>query len=361
MISTVISLPAQADSHSRIAARRRAATGVFVACGGATRAFGASAAARVLGAALAAVLLLGACGEKKDKAATQAAARVNKEEITVHQINFVLQQQRGLKPEQADAAGKQVLERLIDQELALQRGAELKLDRDPRVVQQLDAARRDVLARAYYEKVGEAAAKPTADEVRNYYDEQPALFKERRIYNLQELNIEARPDQLAGLRDKLVAARTLNDFVEWLRANDFKFQATQAIRAAEQLPLASLATFAKLQDGQSLMNPTPNGAQVVLLANSRSQPIDLERATPSIEQFLLNDRRRKLIEDDTKQLRNAATIQYLGKFEAPAAAASQPAAPGVAASAAAPAPAAAPASAPGGLDASSITKGMGIK
>ncbi|GAB4114513.1 MAG: hypothetical protein Fur0014_17120 [Rubrivivax sp.] len=99
-------------------------------------------------------LMLAACGDRKDKAASQTAAKVNKEEITVHQINFVLQQQRGLKPEQAEAAGRQVLERLIDQELAVQKADELKLDRDPRVVQQLEAVRREVLARAYAEKVG---------------------------------------------------------------------------------------------------------------------------------------------------------------------------------------------------------------
>jgi EpsD family peptidyl-prolyl cis-trans isomerase len=108
---------------------------------------------------------LAGCGDKKEsKGATQTAVKVNKEEITVHQINFMLQQQRGLKPEQAEAASKQILERLIDQELALQKATELKLDRDPRVMQQLEAAKREIVSRAYLEKAGEAASKPTADE-----------------------------------------------------------------------------------------------------------------------------------------------------------------------------------------------------
>ena len=102
---------------------------------------------RFCAVALAAVALV-ACGDRQDKGATQAAAKVNKEEITVHQINFVLQQQRGLKPEQVEPASRQILERLIDQQLALQKADELKLDREPRVVQQLEAAKREIIARA---------------------------------------------------------------------------------------------------------------------------------------------------------------------------------------------------------------------
>ena len=54
-----------------------------------------SAAGRLAVLALTAVAVtLAACGDKKkDKPASQTAAKVNKEEITVHQINFVLSQQ----------------------------------------------------------------------------------------------------------------------------------------------------------------------------------------------------------------------------------------------------------------------------
>src|SRR6476660_7561843 len=94
----------------------------------------------LLSAVCAAVVLTG-CGGKKDKegTASQTAAKVNKEELTVHQINFVLQQ-RGLRQDQMEAASHQVLERLIDQELALQKAEESKLDRDPAVQQQVEAA-----------------------------------------------------------------------------------------------------------------------------------------------------------------------------------------------------------------------------
>ncbi len=303
-------------------------------------------------ALMAAVALLGGCGDKKEKGASQTAAKVNKAEVTVHQINFVLQQQRGLRPEQADAASKQILERLIDQELALQKADDLKLDRDPRVVQQLEAAKREIIARAYLDKVGEAAAKPTPEEIKKYYEEKPALFKERRIYSIQEIGIEAKPEQVPVLRDKLSAAKNINEFVEFLKANDFKFSGNQAVRAAEQLPMAGLEAFAKMQDGQAILNQGPNGVQVVVLAGSRSQPVAEEQARPAIEQFLINERKRKLVEDDVKAMRATAKIEYVGKFAEGAA--SAPAAPAVAA----PAPASA---ASGGLNAADISKGMGLK
>ena len=303
----------------------------------------------------ASVALLAGCGDKKEKGASQTAAKVDKAEITVHQINFVLQQQRNIRPEQADVASKQILERLIDQELALQKADDLKIDRDPRVVQQLEAAKREIIARAYLEKVGEAAPKPTPEEIKKYYDEKPALFKERRIYSIQEIGIEAKPEQVAELRAKLGASKNINEFVEFLKANDFKFSGNQAVRAAEQLPLQSLDAFAKMTDGQAILNQGPNGVQVVVLASSRSQPVNEEQARPAIEQFLLNDRKRKLIEDDVKAMRTAAKIEYVGKFaEGAPGAASAPAATPTPAAPAAPAASA-------GLNATDISKGMGLK
>ena len=105
------------------------------------------------------------------------------------------------------------------------------------------------------------------------------------------------------------------------------------------------------------MNPVPNGVQVVVLAGSRSQPVAEEQARPAIEQFLTNERKRKLVEDDVKAMRSAAKIEYVGKFaDGAAGAASAPAA----APAAAGVPAAAPA-ASGKLSATDISKGMGLK
>ncbi|HPO19675.1 MAG TPA: EpsD family peptidyl-prolyl cis-trans isomerase [Rubrivivax sp.] len=271
-------------------------------------------ATRATTALLAATALwLAGCENKADVAAAPAAAKVNGEAIPLSQVEQLLQQQR-LKPEQADAASRQLLQRLVEQQLAQQKAVELKLDREPRVVQQLEAARREVLARAYFDKVGEAAAKPTAQEVAAFYQANPALFEQRRIYNLQEIDIEARPEQVAALKAQLEQAKNVNALVEYLKANGLRFNAAQAVRSAEQLPTASLGTFAAMKDGQAVLNATPSGAQLIVLAGSRAQPVTLEQAAPAIEQFLLNARKRELVAKDLKALRDAARIEYLGKY-----------------------------------------------
>ena len=316
--------------------------------------------APLLLAVVAAAALLTACGGDKGDKASQTAAKVNKEEITVHQINFVLQRQPGLKPEQAEAASRQVLERLIDQELAVQKAQEQKLDRDPRVVQQIEAAKREIIARAYAERVGEAVVKPTSEEIGKYYNDKPALFKDRRIYSLQEIQIEAKPEQFEGIRAKLASSKNLNDFAEYLKSADLRFQGNQAVRAAEQLPLASVDAISRMKDGDSMISQSPAGLTVLFLVGSRSQPVDEARARPAIEAFLLNQRKAEAVQKDLKALRDSSKIEYVGKFSQPAPAAA-PAAPALPAASEAAATATPAAPAASGLDAASISKGMGLK
>lgn len=283
--------------------------------------------ALTLAAAASLCLVLAACGGGKSEPVSQPAAKVNKGEVTIAQINQVLAVQR-VKPELGEAVSRQILERLIEQELVVQKAQELKLDSDPKVVQQIEAARREVIVRAYAEKIGQAAVKPTDAEIAQYYADKPALFKERRIYSLQELSIEAKPEQVAMLQDRLAKAKTLSEFIEFLRSQDLRFNASQAVRRAEELPPGGLDNLAKLKDGQSLVVPNAGGMQVVYLQNSRSQPVDEARARPVIEQILLGQRKAEIAGKEMKALREAAKIEYLGKFAEKAAGAASAATDG---------------------------------
>ncbi len=287
------------------------------------------------GALVGAVAGLAGCGAR-ESSATQAAARVNKEEITVHQIGAQLSQQ-AVKPDQVQDVERQILERLINRELAVQKAMDLKLDREPKVVQAIDSARQEIIARAYSDKLGEGAARPTSTEVKKYYDEHPVLFSERKIYQLQEFTVEADAKQVDALKAALPPLKTADDLVTYLKANNLKFASNASVRAAEQLPLSVLPVLSRMAEGQSLLNSTAKGVQIVILRGAKTQPVDPERASRAIEQFLLNEQKRRLMADDLKALRAAAKIEYRGRFAAsappPADAAQQPTAADVAATA----------------------------
>ena len=313
---------------------------------------------------VAASLAAGCSKSGHESKASQAAARVNGDEITVHQINQLLERQQGLKPEQAEAASRQALEGLIDQQLAVAKAEEQKLDRDPQVVQLLDATRRNILARTYLEKAASAGAgTPTSDEVRKYFDTKPALFSQRKVYALQEFTVPATPEQTKSLIEKLKATKVPNDFVEVLKASGLKFSANQTTQAAEGLPMALLEPLSKVGDGEALYVTAKDGFKAVLVVASKSQPVAFEQAKPAIEQFLTVERRRDFAQKEVKALRAAAKIEYIGKFAEKAAsgAASASAASEAAPTEAASAPAAT-ASSSGGMDAAAMNKGLsGLK
>jgi EpsD family peptidyl-prolyl cis-trans isomerase len=330
--------------------------------------------------AVAAAAWLAGCGVK-DPASTQAAARVNKEEITVHQIGAQLAQQQTVKPEQAPQAERVILERLINRQLAVQKAADLKLDREPKVVQAIESARQEIIARAYADKLGEGAARPTAADIKNYYDEHPVLFAQRKVYQLQEFVVDADPRQIEALKAALPAIKSGDDLVAHLKASNLKFASQQVVRAAEQVPLSVLPALSRLSDGQALLTPTLGGAQLVVLEGARPQPVDAARASRAIEQFLVNEQKRKLLADDLKALRAAARIEYQGRFAAAAPLPDDLVQPGtaaqVAASAAAgldsrtvneapgasagPVGAASSSQAAGAIDATTLSKGLGLK
>jgi EpsD family peptidyl-prolyl cis-trans isomerase len=284
-------------------------------------------------AAVAAVALA-ACGrDDASRPASQVAVKVNKEEITVHQLNNQLAQLRNLSADQQKQATRQVLERMIDQELLVQKALERKLDRDPRTMQAIESSRRQILAQAYLEQLAQQAGRPTPEEVKRFYAERPELFAERRIYRLQELAIPAREGlTVQALEETVKRAKTLNDVVAWLKEKEIPFNANQTVKAAEQLPLEVLPRLAQLGVGQVMLMPAQQGFLLVQVAAAERQPLDEKQAQPYIEQFLANQKRLALAQSEVKQLRDGAKIEYVGDFAS-------------AAGASPPAPAAAPAAA----------------
>lgn len=264
--------------------------------------------------------LMAGCGDKKEEAATeekaptQVAAKVNGTELTVHQVNYALQRIPNLDKDQSKAASLQVVRSLVDQELLVQKALTDKLDRDPNVVQAMDAARRQILAEAYMGRKLGTPAETTDAEVSEYFDKHPELFDKRKVYRLQEISIKAPQDKHEAIRAQLSASKTLNDFAAWLKAENYPVKAAQGVKPAEQLPLQLLTQLAKMPDGQAIVVNSPDGLMVIVLADSQAQPVTLEQAKPAIKQLLQTQARQKAAKAELDALKAAAKIEYVGEF-----------------------------------------------
>lgn len=208
--------------------------------------------------------------------------------------------------------GGQALEKIIDRELLVQKALAAGLDRDPLVLQSIDDARRQLLAQAYLERAAGAVPKSTAEEIRAFYADNPALFGERRIYRLRELAVSVPAEMLEVLRAEAARAKELDDVAAWLRTRNARFHAVSLTQPAEQLPLSQLPRLARMKQGDIAVFPTPLGASVVQLVHAEDAPLSEQQAAPLIEQFLAGRKRMELAAAEVRQLRNAARIEYVG-------------------------------------------------
>jgi EpsD family peptidyl-prolyl cis-trans isomerase len=268
-------------------------------------------------------VLLAACGEGKPPA-TQVVAKVNKDEITSHQIDYVASKAR-ITPETAATARRQILEQLVDQQIAVQQAIERKLDRSPEVIAALDLAKREVLARAYYAQVAGSAAEPTEAETQKFYSEHPELFSQRRIYSLQEITVPAAKAPKTLLRDQVAANRPLPEIAERLKKENVPHTANAAKVATEQVPAALLPQLQQLKDGQNGLVETPQAVYVLRVAGSQSAPVDEKTALPAIRQHLTVQRNREAVTKTMAELKQRANIEYLNEYASPAPAAAAPA------------------------------------
>jgi EpsD family peptidyl-prolyl cis-trans isomerase len=269
----------------------------------------------VLLPALLAALALGACGKgDSKKPATQVAAKVNSEEISVHQVNRVIE--RVARGDPGRAVPAQVLERIIDEELIVQKAREAKLDRDPRVVQAIQDSRRHILVQAYVDKaIG--SARSTPEEIKAFYVQNPALFERRRVYRFLEVVAAVPEEKLDSLKAQVARAKTLNDVSAWFRSQGLAYNFATWTKPAEQLPRGYPVHFADLRDGQMAVLPSATGGtSVIQVIQSKDAPLSEQQAKPIIERALAMRKGAEHAEADLKRLREKASIEYVGNFKA---------------------------------------------
>lgn len=258
------------------------------------------------------LLLASACSETK-KPATQVAAKVNNDEISVHQVNNALSQLPNVPVDSVDKVRKDILTKLVNQQLAVQQAVDQKIDRAPDVMMMLDTARRDILTRAYLSRLVAGLPKPTAEDAKKFYTSHPELFAQRRVYRLHEITLAPTNMPVTELR-MLAASKTMEEIAAWLKKQNASYTAHVGTRPAEQIPLPALTILSQLKDGQTTVIQTPQSIDVVHVESSQLAPVDEATALKQIPKFLANEQAKMAIASELDRLKTKAKIVYLGEF-----------------------------------------------
>ena len=267
---------------------------------------------------IASTITLSSCGKKGEASAkktdTQVVAIVNGDEITIHQVNFQLSRMGQMNEAQAKVASKKVLTRLIEMQLLKQQAIEQKLDKNPGLLQALEASKDQMLAQAYLETMMAKAPKPSNSEIDGFYKSHPELFENRRVFRLQELMVNIDQSKFAETEASLKDIKGINEIAVWLKDKNYPFTVNSAVKEAETLPSDMLKKLQVLKDGEILILPTQGSLHIIHLAASQAVPISRIKATPIIEQYFMNQNKTNLAKKEMTALNEKAKIEFIGAF-----------------------------------------------
>lgn len=251
---------------------------------------------------------LSACGSKEKKAG-QALVRVNGEEITALQLNDELGRAR-VQPNQQEAASKQLLETLIDQQVILAEAIRNKIDRSPAVLQAIERAKKQIIAQTYLQSVTGKIPKISATEINNYYNQNPEFFTQRKMLYMRVLAIEGKDlsNELKSFMDK---AKSLEEVAAWLTKNDVQFLRGRGARDTASLPPEMAKKLQTSPKGTLFIVNEGARSMLVSLDDIKDSPVTVKEAEPRIERALAEKKIKEAIEAEVTHLRSQAKIEYL--------------------------------------------------
>ncbi|MHB1092447.1 EpsD family peptidyl-prolyl cis-trans isomerase [Thiobacillus sp.] len=216
--------------------------------------------------------------------------------------------------ETAQARGK-VLDALIDQHLVSSAAKNEKLDKIPEVALAMQQAQRQVLVEAYVERLFKDLPKPSDNAIRDYYNQHPDLFARRKLYRVQELELQLAPERVAEMEAQLKKSHSLAEFTAWLGTQKIAVTSGEVVRPAEKIPAVMLSQLVNMKNGQAVVVPVDRDRTSVLqLQDSQAQPLSLDQASDTIVHQILGEKRRTLLEAEIHKLRADGKIEYASGF-----------------------------------------------
>ncbi|ATE66988.1 SurA N-terminal domain-containing protein [Rhizorhabdus dicambivorans] len=267
--------------------------------------------AALLGGAIAAAAMLVTGCHKEPKG--QILAIVNGEEISLQELNAELQGAR--VPDSVDRAvlRRQVLQRLIDRKLIVQKAREQGLDKTPEFITQQRRMEENLLVTLLGQKIASQVPMPDDRDITQYIADNPTQFSGRERLLLDQIQFGAPKDvkQLLTLRD----AHNLEDLAAGVKRLGLPMSRGKGVIDTGRLDPQLIDMINKLPPGEPFVLPS-NGQYVASVIVGRdATPTPTPVAKAAAAELV---RRKELVAESKAQVaraRSTAEIQYQPGYE----------------------------------------------
>lgn len=262
---------------------------------------------------MATALALAGCGligggDKEAKAPTgQVVAKLDGQEITVLEVNAELAGTPIPPAMNRRDAEKAALNNIITRRMLVKAAEAQELDKTPEFILQQRRAMEQLKVQALARDIAGKVVAPTRDEAVKFMDENPSMFRERRIMTVDQIQF-LRPDNIAELGFE--AAKTMEAVEAILNANNIPFRrqpATLDTLGANPAFVTELMKVLDQNPKELFMFATnaPGAPGPVVLVNevqsTRVDPFTGDKAREFATNFLRNQRIQQALEAEVKK------------------------------------------------------------
>ena len=265
-----------------------------------------------------AALLVAGCGNKAGKDQLpkgQVVASVDGEDITVHELNAELSGMPAANAAQQDALRRAVVQRLVERRALADYARQKALDELPDFTLQQHRAEEMILVGLLQRQLAGRIAPASRDDADRFIAAHPALFAQRRIYDLDQLAFDRPRD--VGLLKAMQPMSALGDIERLLDANGIAHRRLggqiDVLKADPRL----VAAVSRLPAGDVFALPV--GGQIVAaqVIGVRTVPFTGEDAIRYARNAVQRQRMRQATEGELEPVlrKSRQTVKYQPGFE----------------------------------------------
>jgi peptidyl-prolyl cis-trans isomerase C len=259
----------------------------------------------------ASLLLFAATGCQK-KAEGQVVAVVNGEEITQQDLNAELQ---GAQiPPEADkkAIMAQLLQRVIDRKLLVQKAKAEGIDKTPAYLEQMRRAEEMLAINLLTSKAAKTIALPDTGSVSNFITANPTLFNGRKSYDVDQI-IFAPPGNAAVLK-QLEPAHSLDAVAATLTTANVQFARAKGKLDTAMIPPDAASKIGTLPPGEPFIMPENGQLVARVITSEQATPTPVQQANPAAVELLRRQAIAKVMQKQLTDSRASAKIDYQTGF-----------------------------------------------